>query len=145
MPWQNGRFATGDGKFHFPEPMDLRIRTHASDARFPLLLLTYKPQRHLLSQHAGSRELPIYEVRLHPHTAARLDVSDGRQVRVISEIAEIPAIVRVDAAQHEQVAAMPLSGSVARGTAVNLLAPAVMAGDGACPAYNDTRVRIEPV
>jgi hypothetical protein len=43
------------------------------------------------------------------------------------------------------MALMPVSGSRARGTSLNLLIPAVMAGGGSCPAYNAAFVRLEPV
>ena len=144
VPHAGGEFSTADGRFHFPAPMKLEPqRLPAPAAEYPLRLLTSKFKRCLNSQEAGERELERYEVRLHPNTAARLGLDDGAPVIVRSRTGLLPALLRLEAGLHEEVAAMPVSGSLARGTSVNQLTEAVMAGDGACPAYNDTFVRLE--
>ena len=63
---------------------------------------------------------------------------------VRSATGSVPAILRLDECLREDLVEMPVSGTLASGTAVNLLIPAVMARDGACPAYNDAFVRIAP-
>ncbi len=145
VPHAGGRFLTADGKFHFPAPMDLDpARLPQAPPDFPLRLLTAKFKRCLNSQEASERELPRYEVRLHPNTALRLGLAEGQSVTVRSATGSVPAILRLDECLREDLVEMPVSGTLASGTAVNLLIPAVMARDGACPAYNDAFVRIAP-
>ncbi len=143
VPNASGEFYTPDGKFHFPAPMDLGLELPArADSQYPLRLLTFKSKRHLLSQHAAERESERCNVLLHPRTASRFELLEGQTVSVESVTGSVAAWVRLDDGLREDVAAIPLGGSLARGTSVNLLTRAVMAGDGACPAYNDTFVRV---
>ncbi len=139
------RFCTASGKFQFPAPFSIELeRLPGPSPEFPLRLLTNKDKRFLNSQLEMEREAERYEVKVHPETAAALQLAAGGEVCIRSATGSVPAVLQCDGTLRPGVAWMGTSGSAARGTSVNLLVSARMAGDGACPAYNDTFVRIEP-
>jgi len=146
VPFHNRVFSTADGKFRFPAPFaadPARLPKPATE--FPLRLVCCKSRRHLNSQQEIAGEPPCYDVRLHPRTAAIEQLTENCMVHVISPMGRIPARLELDDSVREDMALMPVSGSRARGTSLNLLIPAVMAGGGSCPAYNAAFVRLEPV
>jgi anaerobic selenocysteine-containing dehydrogenase len=145
VPFHNRVFSTADGKFRFPAPFAADpARLPKPGAGFPLRLVCRKSRRHLNSQQEIAGEPPCYDVRLHPRTAAIEELPENCLVHVISPMGRILARLELDDSIREDMALMPVSGSRARGTSLNLLIPVVLAGDGSCPAYNGAFVRLEP-
>lgn len=146
VPFHDRRFATADGKFHFPAPLDVDAsRLPQPTSEFPLRLVCCKSRRHLNSQEESAGEPPCYDVRIHPRRAALEQFQENWMVQVVSPIGRIPARLQLDDGLREDMAMMPVSGSLARGTSLNLLIPALTAADGSCPAYNAAFVRLEPI
>jgi len=93
-----GRFARGLGKFHaveFIPPKEL------PDERFPLLLSTGRILQHFHTGTMSRRSKALDElvsvgtIEINPDEARRLNIADGRKVRVISRRGQVEIGARV--------------------------------------------------
>ena len=144
VPYAGGRFATADGAYAFPSPGSLPKEgdlPRTSDAH-PFLLLTPKSRERHLSQVLPRDEQEMLRGTMATDVAASMGAREG-QFQIVSEHGRILAWLREDPQLQPGLIVLPLGGTVARGTAVNLLIGPDCASDGITPAYFDCPVRLE--
>jgi anaerobic selenocysteine-containing dehydrogenase len=141
VPFAAGRFPTRSGRFEFPRSLRVGGWPQPEPGR-GLLLITPKPDGYLLSQTEHLDSPPRPAVAVHPGDAGAL--SAGQRVRVSSAKGSIGTTLVLDETLPRGVAVLPVSGTLARHDAVNILTDAGKeAAGGACPAYFDCPVTID--
>lgn len=113
------------------------------DPDYPAVLLTPKSHTQHLSQVVAEREPDLPAGRVSTDIAGGAGAPGVFSVR--SRSGRILARLEEDPALPPGLVVIPLSGTVHRGTSVNLLTADAMAADGVTPAYYDARVRVEPM
>jgi anaerobic selenocysteine-containing dehydrogenase len=137
IPYQDGKFATSDGKFQFIA--DYEGRPDPGDG---LTLLMVKVRSFLNSQLLleEAKSTPI--VYLNPSTMSDLGVEDGERVWVQSKLDRIEAIATASKMTRSDTAEMvPCQWQDDQG-GINRLREAIPTDLGPTVAFNDTRVFI---
>ncbi|MGD8974064.1 MAG: molybdopterin-dependent oxidoreductase [Desulfobacterales bacterium] len=137
IPYQDGKFATSDGKFQFIT--DYEGRPDPGDG---LTLLMVKVRSFLNSQLLleEAKSTPI--VYLNPGTMSDLGVEDGERVWVQSKLDRIEAIATASKMTRSDTAEMvPCQWQDDQG-GINRLREAIPTDMGPTVAFNDTRVFI---
>ncbi len=113
----------------------------AADEDFPLWLCSNSTERAQCSQWADAMSGPL-EATVHPDTAA---MPEGSVARLVSAVGSLTVRIRFDARQRRDVVLVPKGGHLDDGRAANVLVAARTTDAGGGAAYQDTRVRLEPM
>lgn len=139
--FENRRFETPDGRFHFVT--DPSLETPPRDDTFPLLLGSFSTPRAQSSQWSRPVAGRPLEARVHPDAAPW--ASDGMDARLRSRHDEMQVVVRLDATLQRDLVVVPKGGWLRDGQAANSLIRAEATDLGLGAAYYDEAVRLEPL
>ncbi len=143
VPYADGVFPREGGRCLLPSALPDAGFLLEREPDYPYIFLTPKSGAEHLSQVLSEREPEMYRGKVSSDVAAAIGAPGAFRIR--SRNGEIPAHLAADPSLPPGVVVLPLSGSIRRGTAVNLLTEDRMAADGVTPAYYDTKVRLEPM
>lgn len=142
VPFAGQAFPRPSGQCSLPAGLQA-ADPHPADAEYPYLFLTPKSRTEHLTQVLPDREPEMYKGRVSRDVADAAGAPGTFLVR--SRVGAIPAVLEPDPDLPPGLVVIPMSGSVRRGTAVNLVTQDLMASDGVTPAYYDTRVRVDRI
>lgn len=143
VPWEGGSFATSSGRYRFPTELAAEVDVPRATAEFPHLLLSPKSRVTHLSQVVPSEEPDLVSGTAARDVLGEASGSPERVYRVRSRHGEIRARLRVDPGLQPGLVVIPMAGSQAKGTSVNLLTGPECARDGVTCAYFDCPVMVE--
>jgi len=168
VPYANGGFATGSGRFEFVSPMAsllgldrLPVYRPAPESvagnpelarRFPLQLITLKTHvkylntsYSLFDRHRPAGGEPTVEMTA--VDAAARDLGDGDRARIFNDRGELTMRVRVSERVQPGLVAIPFgwdAGSLPGQRSANALTNATIGDAGGGSAFHDNLVQIEP-
>jgi anaerobic selenocysteine-containing dehydrogenase len=138
-----GRVPTATGRVQLLDSIPTQeLAPEVLDPDYPLHMLSNSTTRAQSSQWAGAPDDPITAV-LHPQAAKSL--ADGVTARLSSRLGSLIVRLRHDPRQRPDLVIVPKGGHFDRGHAANALIEARTSDHGLCAAYQDARVRIDPL
>ncbi len=142
VPFADGRFPTGSGRFEFITRLDHERRTVEG---FPLTLVTNYSKKWLLSQLLEVDHPKTAWVRVGTDTARASGLQNGQHAIIKSPVGQLEVEVIVDPRVGADMVVMPVGTWMKRGGGANVLTEDIMSNFGEMAAYGETRVRLDPV
>ena len=143
--FEDGTFDTPSGRVELIAVAPTSDSSTGVDAdTYPLWLCSNSHQGSQCSQWVESPRAPL-EATVHPETAKACYVAPGELAQLRSPLGRLTVRVCVDAKQRCDVVIVPKGGSYDTGHCVNALIPATLTDLGEGVAYQDARVRLEPL
>ncbi len=140
MPYADGVFKTGSGRFEFITEIDLELRTVPG---FPLTFVTNFSKRWLLSQMTESEHPKVASIRIGPQGADDAGIRNGEIARLSSPVGALEVEVLVDDRVGPGMVIMPVGTWIKRGGGANVLTEDVVSNFGQMAAYGESRVRLD--
>jgi len=142
IQFENKKFATADGKFHFVTSVEVEDPEADGAASYPLQLGSFSTPEAQASQWSIPWDGEPFEARCHP--SASSGIPDGAIAWLASSVGRMRVRVRHEADMHPALVVVPKGGWLRHGCAANALVRATLTDGGEGAAYYDERVRFEP-
>ena len=141
VPWADGTFKTGSGRFLFPEGLDDDPVLPPVD--YPLHLLAVATERATNSQILEARQVGETMARVHPSAARAAGVADGQPAALVSPRGRLAVRVEVTTGTRPDTVLVLKGEWFKHGRSLNVLTePRFTRGTGT--AFNQNYVRLEP-
>ena len=143
VPFQERRFDTEDGKFHFLREFD-DSRLVKPDSEFPYNLVTPKAQSSHLSQ-VPPDPSERFVLHISSDTAKAENLENGQMIEIESRFGELEAEVLVSSRVKGQCCIIFFTTTQKPERRLNNLLGHTRSLDGAMPGFYDCKVRLNPI